>query len=55
VSAVIVMVGVPEHFRHRLEVRAAGQREGRGAVPEVMEPDRWKAAFRASRSKCRLT
>jgi hypothetical protein len=36
--------GVPEHLRHRLEVSAAGQCQGCGAVPEVVQPDRWQPA-----------
>jgi hypothetical protein len=28
-----------EHLRHRLEARPAGQRQGRGTVAEVMQPD----------------
>ncbi len=32
--------GVAEHLRHHLEVRAAGQRQRRRAVAQVVQPDR---------------
>jgi len=37
--------GVAKHLRHHLEVRAAGQGQGRRAVPQVVQPDRWQVGF----------